>query len=72
MSSIIKYKDKKFIEYLSSDAIQRSIKKIARDINSEYKNKNPLFIGILNGSVPFMMDLLNHIDIEYQYTAKIL
>tara|TARA_Y100001970_G_C13933198_1_gene699359 strand:+ start:227 stop:769 length:543 start_codon:yes stop_codon:yes gene_type:complete len=67
MSSIIKYKDKNFIEYLSSDVIQRSIKKIARDINFEYKNKSPLFIGVLNGSVPFMMDLLNHIDIDYQY-----
>ena len=38
------------------------------DINIEYKNKNPLLIGILNGSFMFLSDLSKLLSIDCEIT----
>lgn len=49
-----------FIEY---EQIQKSIRLIGLDINVKYKDKNPVFLGVLNGCFMFMADLMKQIHI---------
>ncbi len=55
--------DKTFTPYIEEKQIQHRIKEIAEQINSEYEEKYPLFLGVLNGSFIFASDLFKNIDI---------
>lgn len=55
--------DKKFIPFLSAEKIAQRITALAEEINKDYLGKNPIFIGILNGSFMFAADLYKHITI---------
>ena len=59
----IKVRDKEFEVYLSETKIQARITEIAQEINEEYAIKNPLFIGILNGSFMFASDLMKAVNV---------
>ena len=62
--STIQLHDKAFEPYLTAEAINERIRKIAEQINEDYDGKNPLFIAILNGSFMFASDLFKAISIE--------
>lgn len=62
--SIIQVRDKKFIPYLTVEQIDEQISRLAEMINVDYKDKLPLFIGILNGSFIFAADLFKKITID--------
>ncbi len=51
-------------EYISAGKISKRIKVIAKKINKDYKGKNPIFIGILNGSFIFLSDIIREIKID--------
>lgn len=68
MKDSIKIKGKEFIPYLSSTSIQERIGKIADVINAEYADKDPLFIGVLNGAFMFASDLLQKVTCSCQIT----
>lgn len=59
-------KDKYFEKFISVQAIDRVVTKIAGMINNDYKEKNPLFLCILNGSFIFAADLLRKIRFPCQ------
>ncbi len=61
---IITVKDKSFKPYISEENLQSSVATIASQINEDYKETQPLFLGILNGSFMFMADLLKLVDVE--------
>jgi hypoxanthine phosphoribosyltransferase len=42
--------------------IEATVKRLAADITLDYKNKNPLIIGILKGSFVFTADLVRALD----------
>ena len=42
--------------------IETAVKKLAVEINKDYRDKNPLLIGILKGSFVFMADLIRLLD----------
>lgn len=46
--------------------IERETENLARIIRHDYRNKNPLLIGILKGSFIFMADLVRKIDIPFE------
>ena len=62
--SVVKVHDKEFVTFIESERIQARVKEIAAIINIEYNGRRPLFIGILNGALLFMADLVKHISIE--------
>lgn len=64
MGKEIKIRDKKFTKFISADKIQRSISRIAKKINKDFKRRKPLFISVLNGSFMFTADLLKKINVE--------
>ncbi|HLO79690.1 MAG TPA: hypoxanthine phosphoribosyltransferase [Chitinophagaceae bacterium] len=55
--------DKQFKPYISAEEIDLCVKRLASDIERDYKNKQPLFIAILSGSFMFASDLFKNISI---------
>ena len=62
--SVVKVHDKEFETFIKSEVIQARIKEIASIVNIEYKGLQPLFIGVLNGALLFMADLIKNISVE--------
>ena len=60
--------DKKFKVSIPEEKIQQRIKAIAEKMNSDFKGKDVIFLGILNGCFMFAGDLFKHIDIPCQIT----
>lgn len=59
----MKVLDKIFVPFISYADIQDRIKEIATQIDADYADRKPLFIGILNGSFIFAADLYKQISI---------
>jgi len=59
----IRVHDKEFKPYISAEQIEIAVKKLAAEIDRDYKGKNPLFIAILSGSFMFASDLFKQITI---------
>ncbi len=49
---------------LTGRQIAKKVKELGRAISSDYRGLDPVFVGILKGSVIFLSDLLREIDIE--------
>ena len=64
-SDNIIYNNKIFTKYISQEDINNKIKLLSKDIN-HLKNKDNVFIGVLDGSVRFMMDLVSCLDSPYE------
>jgi hypoxanthine phosphoribosyltransferase len=62
--AVIQVHDKKFKPYLTAGQIDEQVKRLAAEINRDYKGKKPLFIAILNGSFMFASDLFKELAIE--------
>ncbi|HRR58614.1 MAG TPA: phosphoribosyltransferase family protein, partial [Paludibacteraceae bacterium] len=60
--------DKKFALSIPEKKIQEAIKTISEQINTDFKNRNPLFVSILNGSFMFASDLIKQITIPSEIT----
>ncbi len=43
---------------LTEEEIRRGVKRLAREIDRDYRGKHPLLLGILKGSFVFMADLI--------------
>ena len=56
--------DKKFRELISGEAISKRIGEMADQINHDYKGKDVVFLGILNGAFLFAADLFKKIDLK--------
>lgn len=49
---------------VSEEEIKKIVEKLGKQISKDFKGKNPLFIGLLKGCIPFMSDLLKFVDID--------
>ncbi|MBF0776275.1 hypoxanthine phosphoribosyltransferase [Streptococcus azizii] len=47
---------------ISEEEIVAKSKELGKILTEEYAGKNPLLVGILKGSIPFMAELIKHID----------
>jgi hypoxanthine phosphoribosyltransferase len=56
--------DKTFEPYLTTEEIHSRIRFIAHQLNTDYSDKRPLFIAILNGSFIFAADLFKELTID--------
>ena len=48
---------------ISKEELDRRITVLAKELDRDYADKNPLFIGILKGSIFFFSDLLQKLTI---------
>ena len=47
---------------ISQDEITEAAKKLGAQLTKDYEGKNPILVGILKGSIPFMAELVKYID----------
>ncbi|MGL4779248.1 MAG: hypoxanthine phosphoribosyltransferase [Bacteroidales bacterium] len=66
--NIIQVKDKSFKPFISNEVLQENISRVAKQMNEELADKNPLFIGVLNGSFMFIGDLMKYVTIPCEVT----
>lgn len=64
----IKIHDKEFAPFIPFEKIDKAVSEIANKMNKDLKNKNPLFIAVLNGSFMFASDLFHKIDFPCEIT----
>lgn len=62
-SSFIQVHDKTFQIFLTEEKLQQRIVEIAHQLQEEYKEKNPLFIVVLNGAFMFASDLIKAVNV---------
>lgn len=58
----IKIHDKTFRPFIDSDAIAARIREMGDRMTEDYRDKNPLFLAVLNGAFIFAADLFRCID----------
>ncbi len=61
-SKIIRLDDLSFINYISEEEILSKVKEIADQISEEYRDKNPIFLVVMNGAFIYAADLIRHFD----------
>jgi len=64
----MKIADLDFEPLIKSGAIEQRVKEIGTQLNNDYKDTHPLFVGVLNGSFLFIADLIKQIDIPCEIT----
>lgn len=52
---------------ISEEEIQEKTKELGALLSKQYKDKNPLIVGILKGALPFMADLIKQMPILLEY-----
>ena len=62
--SFIEVNSRKFRPYILHDDIVKQVKRVATEIDNDYRGKRPLFIAILNGSFMFASELFKNINEE--------
>jgi hypoxanthine phosphoribosyltransferase len=60
--------DKKFREFITEKDIDKRISEVAEKINQDYKGKEVVFVGILNGAFLFAAELFKRIDLQAKIT----
>lgn len=56
----MKIGDRYFEPFIEASEIQFAIQQLAEQIYADYSDQCPVFVGVLNGSVVFLADLLKH------------
>lgn len=59
-------KDVKKVLFTNEEIVKRC-EELGKQISEDYKDNPPLFISLLRGSVPFLAELIKHIDLDAQY-----
>ena len=62
MSKTIQLHDKQFVPFMDANKIATAIKSLGEKLNKDYHGKEPLFIGVLNGSFLFVADLVREFE----------
>lgn len=60
----VRIHDKTFRSYISEEAIREKVGELAAVLNRDYRDKNPVFIAILNGAFIFAADLFKSLSID--------
>jgi hypoxanthine phosphoribosyltransferase len=56
-------KDLQFRQFINKSKVQEKVRALAQQINSDYHDRTPVFLPILNGSFIFAADLIKLIEI---------
>ena len=67
-SEIVQVHDRYFKPFISEEAIQKQVKRLAMEMNRDLAGKDPIFLGILNGAFMFASDLYKQLIFPCQIT----
>ena len=56
--------DENFVPYLTETEIENRISELAAELMRDFEDKDPIFIGVLNGAFVFLSDLMKHINMD--------
>jgi hypoxanthine phosphoribosyltransferase len=65
----IQVQDQEFELFLSNEQIQAAVGQMAKEILHDYRFKTPCFVLVLNGSLFFAVDLMQHIPLNCQVAS---
>ncbi|MFU8796604.1 MAG: hypoxanthine phosphoribosyltransferase [Dehalococcoidia bacterium] len=51
---------------ITSEQIQKAVSRLALEIESDYKDKQPVLVGVLKGSFVFMADLIRYLALPLE------
>ena len=51
---------------ISNEQIVARCEELGKEISSKFEGKRPIVVGLLKGSVPFMAELIKHIDVDIE------
>ena len=51
---------------ITGEQIEKKAAELGQQLSKDYVGKNPILLGLLKGSVPFMTDLMKNIDIPIE------
>ena len=61
---ILQIDDLEFEILINEKVLQQKVKELAQQISKDYKRKVPIFVGVLNGAILFMSDLIRELSVE--------
>lgn len=61
-----------YLEVVDAEALRRRVGELGELIAADYVGLNPVLVGILKGSVPFLADLTRSIDIDHELDFLLL
>ena len=64
----VQVRDREFTKSISEEKILQRVAEVASQISSDLKDKNPLFLAVLNGSFVFAADLVRGVNIPCEIT----
>ena len=64
MDGLIQIEDKKFKPYITHNEIKNTVAQLAKQLSDDLRDKNPLFLAVLNGSFIFAADLIRELDFD--------
>lgn len=56
--------DKTFVKFIPSEEVDAAIERLADQINSDYRDDDPILLVTLNGAIVFAVDLLKKLTIR--------
>lgn len=65
---VVQVHDKQFELFIPESEIQKEVTRIAMEMNQELADKDPIFLGILNGAFMFASDLYKQLSFPCQIT----
>jgi hypoxanthine phosphoribosyltransferase len=54
---------------ITQTQIRSRVKELGAEITATYRNERPLFLGIMNGALCFMADLLREVDLDSEVSC---
>ena len=66
MENKITLNDKTFRVLISAEEIDKAVTRVADQLNERYKNRTPIFLGVLSGSFLFLADLVRKVNFDSQ------
>ena len=68
MNEVVTIKEKRFEKFIEFQQIQTAINRIARKMDNDLHDKNPLFIAVLNGAFMFAGELMKEVTVPCEIT----
>jgi hypoxanthine phosphoribosyltransferase len=53
-------------EVVARDALRERVAELGEEISADYRGREPVLLGVLNGAVPFLADLSRHLPPEIE------
>lgn len=60
----VQIEDLKFHVLIPEEEVQKRVKEVAAEISRDYEGKIPIMVGVLNGGVLFLADLIRNLSID--------